>query len=297
MIYGTHFVFNGYDSRDLGLFLCSIGDDGENEINMGLDLEVINFEKNGKFYDYGAKHKDVLTFNMTVVTCDKHPLSREEIRKYMRIFDDYEEFKWLTVYDGDDKEYNYYCRIISKVKYKYGGNIIGLTFGVQCDSQYAYSELKEINLLNPYEEIIGAAKRYTYNHSLYLDSDVQIEPIFKFNYQWKRLGETNENSNVSITLYEWNVNNKNSFPMNLTVVPSSFRDPITDGKGYLLIDCENQCVFSDRNEYLSYKANPQLNLYDFPVFHRGVNNIKIVISSTIESVTILYREKYKIGEF
>lgn len=298
MVYGTHFIFNGHDSRDYNLILCSVGNDSENELNMGLDLNVINVEKNGKFYDYGAQYNDVLRFNMTVVPFDKHILSRDEIREYMRIFDDCNELKWLTVFDGDDKEYNYYCRIISKRKYKYGGNVIGFTFEVQCDSQYAYSELKEINLLKENAEVTDESASYVYSHSFYLDSDADIEPIFKFNYQWKNnLALTNTNYPIGISLDNWNVNGRESFPLNLSVIPDSYRNPISDGKGYLLIDCENRCIFSDRNETLSYNIPPQLNKYDYPVFKRGKNNLKIILSDKIDSISILYREKYKTGEF
>lgn len=288
MIYGTHFIFNGHDSRDYNLILCSVGNDNENELNMGLDLNVINVEKNGKFYDYGAQYNDVLRFNMTVVPFDKHILSRDEIREYMRIFDDCNELKWLTVFDGDDKEYNYYCRIISKRKYKYGGNVIGFTFEVQCDSQYAYSELKEINLLQkdaePTKLSFIKESFYRYKHSFYLDSDVEIEPIFKFNYNCETLP-------VKIYLGIWKVNNKQSFPFDLSVVSGS------DRSGYLLIDCEHQCIFTDKNEDLSYSIPPKFNEYDCPVFKRGKNELEIIVSDTVDSISVSYREKYKLGEF
>lgn len=284
MVYGTSFIFNGQNSQDYNLMLCSIDSD-ETETNLGLDYEVMTYKSNHKVFDYGATYKDVLTFNMTVIHCDETPFDRNQIREIMRWLDNCEQLKWLSYYDSEEElNINYYCRITSKEKIKCGGNIIALKFTITCNSPYAYSEIKTVEL--PLTNI--TEDNFVFTNNIYINTDCNINPCVYFNLYTPE-GELN------YTYFRANINvdddKKNHSDSSFICV---FQEKT------LIMDCENEGIFFNDDTIPDFNnnfhedcqfANSFINLY------RGMNTITCYTNKACNKIELKYREKYKIGEF
>ena len=184
MVYGTHFIFNGVDSRDYKVKLSSFGNDREEDISSALGIEPITDTLNDNIIDYGGRFCEVLTFHMTLIKSEEAPndyFTHKEFREIAKWLTSSKDLRWLSIYDGeDDTEYNYLCRFTSIVQKRLYGNIAGIELEVTCDSPFAYSDIKEIDMdiktTSKYEPV---TKDFSY--SLY--KLCEDEELFNTNYE------------------------------------------------------------------------------------------------------------------
>ena len=178
MVFGSHFIFDGVDSRDYDLLLCSFDGAQDEELSMGLGIEPIQIELRDRIIDYGGKWDEVITFEFAVAHgCSRigEPFSRKEIREIASWLTSSKDLKWLSIYDEDDTEYFYYCRFTNIQQKKIGGQTLGLIFEVTCDSPFAYSDIKTKTFLYRdfvnYQEYVGIPlSQFFINNDQILDS-------------------------------------------------------------------------------------------------------------------------------
>lgn len=271
MVFGTNYYFNGINSADYDLVLCSFERTSIEEINMGLDYEVENYVTESVIYDYGAKYKEPIKFEMTVIHDDKSPFNRQQVREIMRWMDNCkDEMRWLTFYDDEvDRDINYLCRITGKYKIVING-VSGLKFEVTCDSSYAYGNLISDSIVSTHDSPI--------TKEIFVDSDDIVYPEMVIVYKGTvrkdvsiyTVAETNERSMLRITNYDFKkdmeiqIDNKNGIIT--TLIDGNVNKPALgdsfNGKFF--------CLF------------PGLNTVEFTV--DGTTNLK-------------YRNVYKLGQF
>lgn len=276
MIYPRYFYFNGISSESYNLIACSVGNDNENELNMGLDYDAEYYETNNQRYDYGAKYKDVLTFDMTVCHADHSYFDRNEIREIMRWLDDCkDEMRWLTCYDEEsDRNMSYLCRITSKAKIKAVNNIVALKFEVTCDSSYAYSDVIEQSTISTFNSPAIL--------TIYIDSDDTIYPTLLTKYTGNDTGIGSKN--MYITNQSIYVDNS-AYPLAFEI--NNYDKFVSDET--LQIDNLNHIIDSSAGHIFGKSFNGE-----FLKLKPGKNKIVVEFDGT---VTFQYRCKYKIGEF
>lgn len=148
MIFGSHFIFDGTDSRMFDLFLCSFEGAQNESLSMGLGMEGITTELRDRTIDYGGKWTEKIAFEFSVAHGEGRegePFSKQDIREITSWLTASKDLKWLAIYDDEEMEYWYYCRFTNIETRRLNGTVIGFNLEVECDSQFAYSELKTIN--------------------------------------------------------------------------------------------------------------------------------------------------------
>lgn len=170
-IYGTSFIYDDISSDDYNLLLCGIGDEGEEEIDMGLNIEPVTSESGRPWQmDYGIRYSNPLSFSMVVAHKDGTPFTYRQIRDIAAWLAGRRQPHWLRIFREGDDDICYCCRATEIYKRKIGGTVIGLGILFTCNSSYAFSEEIVKNF-----EISESGK----NFEIYADSDAEedIKPL------------------------------------------------------------------------------------------------------------------------
>lgn len=175
-------VFNDINSQIFNCFLGHIGGSKNEETNVSLyDIVGETVRRNGEIIDYGVKPSSPLEFPFTLIKCgeDKY-FATDEIRQIVRWLQPDEDYHWLYGI-GDENSHEetiyYLCRITNIQKYRYGGNIIGITATVRCNTYHGYSE-EQIHTFNCFDTEGTTFK-------IFNDSDILhevIRPQVEFNF-------------------------------------------------------------------------------------------------------------------
>lgn len=288
----SYFIFNDISSRDFRLALCTIGNDKEEELNLGLDYEVDTYSVRNIVFDYGAQYKGTLAFNMTVIHEDGSEFTRNQVREIMAWLDDcQDELRWLTFYDKEtERNINYLCRITSKKKVKVGERIIGLKLEVTCDSPYAYSDKYKVSYDHTEDNNMNGY------HEIYVDSDTEVYPNITLDCAYgseNLFNLTMTNKSIIIPKkYTDEESTYQEFVMNIEPLPY-----VGGGapRETFYIDSHNQIIESSSNVRDVYY---NISNFIFPTLTAGLN--KITITSEASATCIMkieYRCRYKVGEF
>ncbi|MCI8371980.1 MAG: hypothetical protein HFI75_06240 [Lachnospiraceae bacterium] len=319
MVFGSHFIFDGADSRDYNLFLCSFDGAQDEDLSMGLGIEAITMELRDNTIDYGGKYNEVLTFQFSACLDDRQEnqaFDRYQVREIVNWLSS-KELKWLSFYDEDDMEYWYFCRFTNIETKKLCGRVIGFNFEVTCDSPYAYSDIKtvkldELAIQKPSgEQMLTGITRI---RNIYTDTDVPICPNIFIEHQG--LSALTKELNLLVS----NTQNNSGFEVGNFPVKGS----ISGGTGHslVMIDLNNWLLCGCNKENRKFQADYQVIYEKSPVYghsaapdtkllelEKGDNEIhlelKILDGLTAEdsltnasfTVYLQYREKYKAGVF
>lgn len=319
MVFGSHFIFDGTDSRDYNLFLCSFDGAQEENLSMGLGIEAITMELRDNTIDYGGKYNEVLTFQFSACLDDRQGnkvFDRKQVREIVNWLSS-KELKWLSFYDEDDVEYWYFCRFTNIETKKFCGQVIGFNFEVTCDSPYAYSDIKIVKINNfiNHDATTNGLESVIYKH-IFSDTDIYVCPniFIELNFnaisilQYTKVDILIDNRNID-TIYQFKLEN---FPTN------------SDGYGgyRVMIDLNNWivCRFTKKNNILTPNYNSIIKNIQLHALNpepsekllkllNGDNQIGLTFRSDEEpisnnifnetnfSVYLQYREKYKVGVF
>lgn len=326
MIFGSHFIFDGIDSREFDVITCSFDGNQDESLPMGLGIEPITTELSDRIIDYGGKYNEVITFDFSIThSCGRmgEPFDRREIRDITNWLSS-KELKWLSFFDEDETEYWYFCRFTDIETKKIGGKTVGFNLEVTCDSPFAYSEIKTVKLWEttiekPSSDNVVSVGSHTMDDiKIISDTDEPTCPnLFIEHHGFKKL-----NKQINVLIYNNDSNAQNSCALELTNFPI---DDTSDG------NADNSCVMVDPSNWVmcNYKKdsgnfipnysvayggtrmrNLNINIGTKPMeIYNGANHFKIYLfvnhgvtsSDDTTGCTMTfhmqYREKYRIGVF
>lgn len=317
MIFGSHFIFDGIDSREFDVITCSFDGSQDESLPMGLGIEPITTELSDRIIDYGGKYNEVITFDFSITHgCGRmgEPFDRKEIRDITNWLSS-KELKWLSFFDEDETEYWYFCRFTDIETKKLGGKTVGFNLEVTCDSPFAYSEIKTIKLWEVNITNSPKVKTFISNITINSDTDVPIHPnIFIEQHDLNDI-----NRRIDITINNRLPNPPPSLdaldPLNIRSSLRLIGFPIddtcvmVDSNNYVLCNCkiENDNLVPNYSTCYSGTIIDE-NERNLIELYNGENAIHICIafddyltssyaSNGRMTFYMQYREKYRIGVF
>lgn len=258
MFNGLSFIFDGIASERYGLYIYSIGGNGNDSSPSGNKLSLLTDKVAGKYkHDIlGISEDEPLEFKITFGSFES--LTREDVRtihKWLR----QNEYKKLQIVQPDMSNVYYNC-VMHDSEIKNFGNIpYAFEYTVTCDSQFAWEEERS------YKYTVSSDGGISH----YNDSDIPtyIRPIIKF---------------------------KSSSSNNTVIIENNSNDGwVTkiDGLGsgeIVTIDNENEFIGTDRRPNILQNFN-----YGWLELVPGVNELRI--TGSIADFEIIYANARRIG--
>lgn len=170
-VYGTSFIYDGISSDRYQLLLAGIGDETDDEVDMGLNVEPLVSESPLPFkLDYGIQYSNPLSFRITVTHKDGSYFSYFQIREIAAWLTGRPHPCWLQILHPEYDDVYYCCRATEIYKRKQYGKVIGLSILFTCNSSFGFSDeiIKSFQIDKP-----------DYTFILYNDSDEEtpIRPL------------------------------------------------------------------------------------------------------------------------
>lgn len=249
-VYGTSFIYDGISSDRYQLLLASIGDESDDEVDMGLNVDPLVSDSPLPFkQDYGVQYSNPLSFRITVTHKDGSYFSYFQIREIAAWLTGRQRPCWLQILHPDYDNVFYCCRATEIYKKKLYGKVIGLSITFTCNSSFGFSdEIKKTFVIDQPD----------YTFTLYNDSDEEtpIRPLI-----------TAQMASVSPTLKIENLTTNDIFQ--LDNILSSDKVTIDNQNQFILINGRYKNLGTDFNlGWIHLK--------------RGINEIKVNGNSTLE---------------
>ena len=141
MIYGSSFTYDNISSDTYNVMLCSFNKSGLDDVDMGLDIEILSDTVTSRHdkLEYGMKYSSVLSFNMEISIRGSEYINKNQIRDITRWLSGRNKSSWLVIQNEEYDDVQYYCRVTSIKKKEYGGNVVGFLLTWTCSSPFAYT--------------------------------------------------------------------------------------------------------------------------------------------------------------
>lgn len=92
--------------------------------------------------DYGARYNSVATFSITVIKDDCSDFTRDENRDLLKWLTGARTNSWLDLYNGEEIDYSFFCRVTNVQQRKIDSRVIGLKIEFTSIHPWAWSQVK-----------------------------------------------------------------------------------------------------------------------------------------------------------
>lgn len=301
--YHSSFTYLNKNSiNDFGWIVVSLDPDN-GEMDSGLSQEQVYADsyRGTKRFLYGTKYNSVPVVKITVIKCNGLDFTKNECRSAYRWLTGNPNATWLSLYFGNDLQYEFLGTVQDVKPYKLDARTVALTIYFESISPWAYSSLQTFecsfgqelfvkdgilhngNDLNPLKisnDGIISINKISDTGILYFDNSVLISIDNQTDdlYEYTELNTifTNNNSDyLSI---------KNETIDEETIITNmSLNEVITfDAGQFITSDIPNK-IFGNNFNFIWPKLAP------------GINNL-VISGSGSGSITFTYRYPIKIGD-
>lgn len=141
--YHSNFTFSNKNSKDFGWIIASIEpDDGEMDSGLSQEQIYTDSPRRTRRFLYGTKYDSTPIVKITVLKCNGSDFTVKECRDAYRWLTGNPRASWLSLYCGDELQYQFLGTVQDVKPYKLDARTIALSLYFESISPWAYSPLQ-----------------------------------------------------------------------------------------------------------------------------------------------------------